>query len=103
MKTHYFLKGLALSFSNYVGYTEYDNALFFIKEKELNTLTELKENIIHFDTYFYNQDLKISFYKEDKNNFILVEEINSEFLSFENTYKADIEEVLQEIGTNIFI
>lgn len=102
MKRHYFLKGLALNFGNYVGYTDYENALFEITEEQYNIFKELKEETPHFNTYFYNQDLKVSLYKKDNKFFVLVEKIDSEELKFYNTYQDSINVILEEIGTNIF-
>lgn len=102
MKRHYFLKGLSLTLSNYVGYTEYDNALFFITQSQSDTFQDLIENVIHFNTYFYNQDIKVSLYKENNNHYLLVEKLNAQELNFNNTYQANIEIVLNEVSNNIF-
>lgn len=101
MQRHYFLKGLALNFSNYVGYTDYKNALFKVTKMQYDVFKELEE-LPHFHTYFYNQDLKISLYKENNEFFILVEKIDSKELDFTNTYRDNINVILEEIGTNIF-
>lgn len=102
MKRHYFLKGLALNFGNYVGYTEYENALFEITEEQYKVFKNMKEEIPHFNTYFYNQDLKINLYEKDNKFFILVLKIDSKKIDFNNTYKDNINVVLKEIGNNIF-
>ena len=102
MQRHYFLKGLSLTLSNYVGYTEYDNALFLITEEQYNVFNGLIENVVHFNTYFYNQDIKVSLYKENNIYYFLVEKIDAKELKFENTYRENIEIVLRDIGSNIF-
>ena len=45
MKRHYFLKGLALNFGNYVGYTDYENALFEITEEQY------KKSLEHYNKH----------------------------------------------------
>ena len=102
MKEHYFLKSLAIHFSNIKGALFNQTVLFSLTEEELNRFNELKKNSNDGEVYFFNQDISVIPYFWNGDNYLLVNYLEDNSWHLDKSVVIPFNSVIERIDSDVF-